>query len=254
MEVNLSSEVLLGVGMAVAAIFMIQSFLSSPQAPTRVPPSQKPASKKEEEPVKQRYFTLEELRVFNGENDKPIYIAIKGVVYDVSRKRDFYGPGEGYHLFAGREAARALAKMSFEPADLDNTDISDLSFMEKEILKDWIEKFTDYNAYPIVGRVLEKKDLTLEELSKYTTLPIYVAIRGVIYDVSIGGLDHYGPKGGYKMFAGRDATRALALMSFDEAHLANPTTDGLTEEQLKTLADWESKFQSKYGVVGKVIS
>ncbi|CAK4629922.1 hypothetical protein LEN26_020232 [Aphanomyces euteiches] len=250
MEVNLSSEVLLGVGMAIAAVFMIQSFLWPPQAPKRVPPS----SKQEEEPIKQRYFTLEELRVFNGENDKPIYIAIKGIVYDVSRKRDFYGPGEGYHLFAGREAARALAKMSFEPADLDNTDISDLSFMEKEILKDWIEKFTDYNSYPIVGRVLEKKDLTLEELSKYTTLPIYVAIRGVIYDVSIGGLNHYGPKGGYKMFAGRDATRALAIMSFDEAHLANPTTDGLTAEQLKTLADWESKFQSKYGVVGKVIS
>ncbi|RQM31281.1 hypothetical protein B5M09_007561 [Aphanomyces astaci] len=201
--------------------------------------------------IHDQYFTLDKLRAFNGEGDKPIYIAIKGVVYDVSRKRDFYGPGEGYHLFAGREAARALAKMSFEPADLENTDISDLNFMEKEILKDWIDKFTDYNSYPIVGRVLQQTDLTRTELSAFTTLPVYVALRGVIYDVTLGGLEHYGPNGGYKLFAGRDATRALALMSFDQEHLDNPTEDGLTETQIKTLADWEAKFQSKYGVVGK---
>ncbi|RHY83928.1 hypothetical protein DYB26_008883, partial [Aphanomyces astaci] len=203
--------------------------------------------------IHDQYFTLDKLRAFNGEGDKPIYIAIKGVVYDVSRKRDFYGPGEGYHLFAGREAARALAKMSFEPADLENTDISDLNFMEKEILKDWIDKFTDYNSYPIVGRVLQQTDLTRTELSAFTTLPVYVALRGVIYDVTLGGLEHYGPNGGYKLFAGRDATRALALMSFDQEHLDNPTEDGLTETQIKTLADWEAKFQSKYGVVGKLI-
>ncbi|KAF0682464.1 Aste57867_25416 [Aphanomyces stellatus] len=250
MEGMNSTDVLLGVGLAIGAVYIVQSFLFSP-APKAMPASAAPP-KKEEAP-KPRYFTLDELREFNGEGDKPIYIAIKSVVYDVSRKRDFYGPDGGYHLFAGREAARALAKMSFEPADLDNTDVSDLSFMEKEILKDWIEKFTDYNAYPIVGRVLQKKDLTAAELSTFTTLPIYVALRGVIYDVTLGGLEHYGPTGGYKMFAGRDASRALALMSFEDAAINNPSLDGLTETQLKTLADWEAKFQSKYGVVGNVI-
>ncbi|RHY29955.1 hypothetical protein DYB32_004745 [Aphanomyces invadans] len=253
---RLSNDVVVA-AVAVAAAYVVYSYLSTPATPTHAPVSKAPSKEKptgEPEVPQQRYFTLDELREFNGEGDKPIYIAIKGVVYDVSRRRDFYGPGEGYHLFAGREAARALAKMSFEPADLDNTDISDLNFMEKEILKDWVDKFTDYNSYPIVGRVLQQKDLTLDELSAYTVLPVYVALRGVIYDVTLGGLEHYGPNGGYKMFAGRDATRALALMSFDQENLDHPTEEGLTETQIKTLADWEAKFQSKYRVVGKVVA
>ncbi|ETW06533.1 hypothetical protein H310_02762 [Aphanomyces invadans] len=256
MEFSLSNDVVVA-AVAVAAAYVVYSYLSTPATPTHAPVSKAPSKEKptgEPEVPQQRYFTLDELREFNGEGDKPIYIAIKGVVYDVSRRRDFYGPGEGYHLFAGREAARALAKMSFEPADLDNTDISDLNFMEKEILKDWVDKFTDYNSYPIVGRVLQQKDLTLDELSAYTVLPVYVALRGVIYDVTLGGLEHYGPNGGYKMFAGRDATRALALMSFDQENLDHPTEEGLTETQIKTLADWEAKFQSKYRVVGKVVA
>ncbi|KAF0751956.1 hypothetical protein AaE_006206 [Aphanomyces astaci] len=255
MEFVLSTDVLLA-AMAVAAVYVVHSYLTTPAVPTQSPASKLPETKKavdKPSAPQQQYFTLDKLRAFNGEGDKPIYIAIKGVVYDVSRKRDFYGPGEGYHLFAGREAARALAKMSFEPADLENTGISDLNFMEKEILKDWIDKFTDYNSYPIVGRVLQQTDLTRTELSAFTTLPVYVALRGLIYDVTLGGLEHYGPNGGYKLFAGRDATRALALMSFDQEHLDNPTEDGLTETQIKTLADWEAKFQSKYGVVGKLI-
>ncbi|OQR92554.1 heme/steroid binding domain-containing protein [Thraustotheca clavata] len=245
----LTMENSLTIAIALLVVYIVHKVFTRQVVPPPPPPQPKPEVPK----VQPKYFTLDELRTFNGENGQPIYLAIKGQVYDVSEKEDFYGPGGGYHLFAGREAGRALAKMSFEAADLDNTDVTDLNFMEKEVLNDWIVKFRDLNAYPQVGRVLEERDMTREELAKYTTLPIYVALRGVIYDVTIGGIEHYGPNGGYKLFAGNDASRALALMSFDAIHLENPHIDDLTETQDKTLSDWEAKFKTKYGVVGKLL-
>ncbi|NCF40367.1 MAG: hypothetical protein GWP75_09650, partial [Planctomycetia bacterium] len=80
-----------------------------------------------------RDFTLEQLKKFNGvvtEDDKfnpdagKIYISLKGEVYDVTAAANMYGPGASYHLFAGRDASRALAKMSFDADCLDNPDLS----------------------------------------------------------------------------------------------------------------------------------
>jgi membrane-associated progesterone receptor component len=62
----------------------------------------------------------------------------------------FYGPGGAYALFAGKDASRALAKMSFEQKDL-NGDISDLTPMELSSLNDWEYKFT--SKYVKVGTI-----------------------------------------------------------------------------------------------------
>lgn len=62
----------------------------------------------------------------------------------------FYGPGGAYALFAGKDASRALAKMSFEPQDL-NGDISSLTPMELSSLNDWEYKFT--SKYVKVGTI-----------------------------------------------------------------------------------------------------
>jgi membrane-associated progesterone receptor component len=44
------------------------------------------------EPVVFRTFTPETLLPFNGENGKPVYLAVRGRVFDVSPGRNFYGP------------------------------------------------------------------------------------------------------------------------------------------------------------------
>lgn len=54
------------------------------------------------------------------------------------------------------------------------------------------------------------------------------------------------------MFAGKDASRALAKMSKNDDDVVL-SLDGLTEKELGVLADWEKKFEAKYPVVGRVV-
>ncbi|KAF3845437.1 hypothetical protein F7725_008600 [Dissostichus mawsoni] len=69
------------------------------------------------EPV--RLFTEEELsRYDGGEAGQPIYMAIKGVVFDVTKGKEFYGRDAPYNALVGKDCTRAVAKMSLDPADL----------------------------------------------------------------------------------------------------------------------------------------
>ncbi|CAK4034522.1 Membrane steroid-binding 2 [Lecanosticta acicola] len=53
-------------------------------------------------------LTEEELKAFTGKDaEQPIYLAIDGVIFDVSASPAFYGPGGHYHHFVGRDATRA---------------------------------------------------------------------------------------------------------------------------------------------------
>ncbi|KAI9144305.1 cytochrome b5-like heme/steroid binding domain-containing protein, partial [Paraphysoderma sedebokerense] len=98
--------------------------------------------------------------------------------------------------------------------------------------------------------------LTPEELALYNgtdpTKPIYLAVIGDVFDVT-AGKDYYGPEGGYKFFAGRDAGRAFATGCF-ESHLTNDLR-GLTDDQIKSIEDWRSFYHDhdKYLYVGKVV-
>lgn len=61
----------------------------------------------------------------------------------------------------------------------------------------------------------------------------------------------YGPGGPYALFAGKDASRALAKMSFEEKDLTGDIS-GLGMFELDALTDWEYKFMSKYAKVGTI--
>ena len=61
----------------------------------------------------------------------------------------------------------------------------------------------------------------------------------------------YGPGGPYALFAGKDASRALAKMSFEEKDLTGDIS-GLGPFELDALQDWEYKFMGKYVKVGTI--
>jgi membrane-associated progesterone receptor component len=96
-------------------------------------------------------ITLEELSKCTGEDPfRPILVALRGKVYDLTDARNFYGPGGTYHVYAGREAARALAKMSLSAEECTG-EISDLDEKEMITLEKWEAKFSA--KYKVVGQV-----------------------------------------------------------------------------------------------------
>ena len=99
-------------------------------------------------------------------------------------------------------------------------------------------------------------ELTPQQLNQFdgsdSSKPIYVAIRGRIFDVTTGK-SFYGPGGAYVMFAGKDASRALAKMSKSDEDVT-PSLHGLSDKEIGVLDDWEKKFEAKYPVVGRVVS
>ncbi|EDL95001.1 neuron derived neurotrophic factor, isoform CRA_b [Rattus norvegicus] len=59
-----------------------------------------------------RLFTEEELARYSGEEeDQPIYLAVKGVVFDVTSGKEFYGRGAPYNALAGKDSSRGVAKI-----------------------------------------------------------------------------------------------------------------------------------------------
>ncbi|GAV72505.1 Cyt-b5 domain-containing protein [Cephalotus follicularis] len=111
-------------------------------------------------PIQLGEIPEEELKQYDGSDPKkPLLMAIKAQIYDVSQSRMFYGPGGPYALFAGKDASRALAKMSFEEKDL-NGDLSGLGPFELEALQDWEYKFM--SKYATVGTIKRTVPVTDE--------------------------------------------------------------------------------------------
>ncbi|NXD36850.1 NENF protein, partial [Copsychus sechellarum] len=97
-----------------------------------------------------RLFTEPELAKYDGHQEgQPIYLAVKGVVFDVTSGKEFYGKGAPYNALVGKDSTRGVAKMSLDPADLTH----DTTGLTEEELKSLDDIFNNvYKAkYPIVG-------------------------------------------------------------------------------------------------------
>lgn len=92
----------------------------------------------------------------------PVYLAVRGRVFDVTSGRNFYGPGGPYENFAGRDASRGLACHSFDEEmltkDLDGPldKLEGLGSEEMESLQGWEERFD--SKYMVVGKLVAQSD------------------------------------------------------------------------------------------------
>ncbi|KAK3111031.1 hypothetical protein LTR53_014106 [Teratosphaeriaceae sp. CCFEE 6253] len=91
--------------------------------------------------------------------------------------------------------------------------------------------------------------ISVDYLSKCDDYPTYVAIKGTVFDVS--GNKAYGPEGSYKVFAGRDASRALAQSSLKDEE-CRPDWQDLSDDHKKVLNDWYTFFSKRYNIKGKL--
>ena len=103
-------------------------------------------------------FTPPQLLPYNGNNSMPVYLAVRGKIFDVTPGRNFYGPGGPYQNFAGRDASRGLACGSFDE-DMLTEDLKgpldkleDLGSEEMEALRGWEERFNE--KYLVVGKLV----------------------------------------------------------------------------------------------------
>jgi len=95
----------------------------------------------------------EELKAYDGTDEKgPLLMAVKGDVFNVWRGRHFYGPGAEYHIMAGRDATRFLAKNKLEE-ESDCERSIELNIAERANLEAWY--WTIKNKYQFVGTLQE---------------------------------------------------------------------------------------------------
>jgi len=96
------------------------------------------------------------------------------------------------------------------------------------------------------------REFTKEELRRCDgsdpSAALCIAIKGRIYDCS-RGRSFYGPGGAYGIFAGHDASYALAKGSLEVADL-DKAIDNLDASEKTTLHDWHQMYESKYELVG----
>lgn len=142
-----------------------------------------PALSQEGEPL---LLTLAELKAFDGKDGRPAYVAVDGVIYDMSQSRPWANGGHN-GFTAGNDLTKEIKEISPHG----------VAMLER---------------VPAVGRLAV--ELTLEELAAFNGQdgkPAYVAVDGVIYEVTASKAWANGGHNGFT--AGSDLTREIKEVS-----------------------------------------
>ncbi|EWC48959.1 hypothetical protein DRE_00264 [Drechslerella stenobrocha 248] len=103
------------------------------------------------DPPKDDVISKEYLAKCDGTHEGyPIYVAIKGTVFNVTANTGSYGPGASYNVFTGKDASYGLGKSSLKPEDA-HPDYSQLDEAGLKVLDDWYTFFS--KRYNVMGKL-----------------------------------------------------------------------------------------------------
>lgn len=109
-------------------------------------------------------FSDAELALYDGSKEHPnssyqILLALNGTVYDVSENPATYGPSGPYHIFAGRDSARAFITGCFKSPEHWKHDLRGLDpVFARETIAGWQKFFSEHHKYWRVGTVKHDVD------------------------------------------------------------------------------------------------
>ncbi|XP_068159376.1 neuferricin homolog [Drosophila tropicalis] len=127
---------------------------------------------KNEASVNLALFTPEQLATYNGENGAPIYLALLGEVFDVTRGAKHYGTGCSYNFFVGRDASVSFISGEFDEYDPETAD-DVLTLKPSDLIglvtwKDFYAKDYEYKG-KLIGRFYDENGQPTTYHSKYLT-------------------------------------------------------------------------------------
>lgn len=101
-----------------------------------------------------KVFTVEELAQFDGSVEgKPIYLALLGQVFDVSKGGMHYAKNGGYGFFSGKDGSAAFVTGKFNSEGL-TSDLSQVPTEDYIGLKDWVDFYN--RDYTLIGVLNER--------------------------------------------------------------------------------------------------
>jgi predicted heme/steroid binding protein len=95
-------------------------------------------------------ITAEELKKHDGDQVGTIWLAVLGEVYDVTEGKQYYGKGEGYAGFAGKDGTAAFVTGEFNEKGL-TSDVSDFTPEQMMGVNHWKEFYHNSTKYFKVG-------------------------------------------------------------------------------------------------------
>ena len=115
-------------------------------------------------------MTLSELAEMDGRTPTtPIYVSIKGLIYDVSAGRRMYGPGKAYHGLVGKDATRLLSSGCVTEKECSIVANKPLTKEELSEADRWLELYHNHDKYKFVGKLVsDKVDEVLEQTGAFS--------------------------------------------------------------------------------------
>lgn len=187
-----------------------------------------------------RKLTLEELARHDGTDPSlPLFLAIKGTVYDITAGKDFYGP-DG-------KCPMPCAMLVLPPSVKAGLCLACDSLSMHRTWPRGAALAAGYRAACV--RWVRRLQTVFIASPGCTLYLMFTSSPGVFRHIT-----HKHPCccAGIYPFAGKEVARAFALFSTDLAD-CNDNLEGLSYTEKESLREWIEKFNSKYPVVGRVV-